>query len=150
MLPGGWVFLERLPLTVNGKVDRGALPEPVRAPASPAGTSASAAERGIAAAWQVVLGGAPPGLEDNFFEVGGDSFTLVRLHEELERRLGVKLELVDLFKYPTVTSLAAFLTERNAPVGESQERRDRRSEQRKAALQEEQQRAKQRKAARNG
>jgi acyl carrier protein len=150
MLPGGWVFLDRLPLTVNGKVDRDALPEPVRVQASPAGASASAAERDIAAAWQVVLGGEMPGLEDNFFEVGGDSFTLVRLHEELEQRLRIKLELVDLFKYPTVASLAACLTERNASSGESQERRDRRSEQRKAALQQEQQRAKQRKAARNG
>jgi acyl carrier protein len=114
MVPSAFVILTALPLTPNGKVDAQALPIPDSA--RPALTQAYAApqgeaERRIAAVWQEVLGLEKVGVHDNFFELGGHSLLLVKAHTSLRTMFDRPLSLVDLFTYPTVSSLAQYLSE---------------------------------------
>ncbi len=114
MVPAAFVLLERLPLTPNGKVDRRALAR--IAPERPDGEGvegfvepASDLERVIAGIWCEVLGLERVGAQQNFFDLGGHSLLLVRLHARLQEALGRELTLVDLFNYPNVRALAGFL-----------------------------------------
>jgi hypothetical protein len=112
MVPTTFVTLDALPLSPNGKLDRRALPPPdVARPAAGAPFVApqTAAERTIAAIWQEVLGLPQVGLHDNFFDLGGHSLLLTRVHAELRRQLATDLTLIDLFKHPTVSALGQAL-----------------------------------------
>ena len=118
MVPSAYVWLARLPLTAHGKVDWGALPAP--ADTRPAlGTRfvapGSGLERTIAAVWSEVLQVRDVGREDNFFDLGGRSLLLVRVHALLSARLAVPVSILDLFRHPTVRALAAFLETLSAP-----------------------------------
>jgi acyl-coenzyme A synthetase/AMP-(fatty) acid ligase/acyl carrier protein len=111
-VPAAFVTLGRLPLTDNGKLDRAALPPP--APERPELETEfveprTSLERTIAAIWTDVLGLERIGVHDRFFELGGDSLSLMRVHGRLQRRLGVELPLVALFEHPTVRGLAGHL-----------------------------------------
>ncbi|MCH9647872.1 MAG: amino acid adenylation domain-containing protein [Deltaproteobacteria bacterium] len=105
-IPSHFLFLEAFPLKANGKVDHDALPKPqgekVEARVSPS----SEIERRLAAIWADLLGRESIGVEENFFEIGGDSIlsiqALGRAAEE-----GIHLEVEDVFNHPTVSSLAA-------------------------------------------
>lgn len=116
MVPAAFVLLERLPLTVNGKLDRRALPAPdsqVFASGALFIAATSTSERLVATAWSRVLGSERIGIDDNFFDIGGNSLRLVEVHATLERDLGRRLPIVDLFQFPTVRTLA----QRIAPGG---------------------------------
>jgi len=107
MVPRAIVVLDALPLNANGKVDRRALPEPdglagARAYEAPQGEVA----RTLAAIWSEVLQVPQVGQHDNFFDLGGHSLLLIRAHRLLQDRLRIELPLVQLFKHPTVESLA--------------------------------------------
>ena len=112
MVPSAFVFIERLPLTVNGKLDVKALPPPDPPPsraatplaAVPAG---SALERSIAAIWCEVLQLQTVAVDQNFFDVGGNSMNLVEVHDKLQVLLGRELAITDLFAHTTVRALAA-------------------------------------------
>ncbi|HVH13999.1 MAG TPA: amino acid adenylation domain-containing protein, partial [Longimicrobium sp.] len=110
MVPGSIVVLDALPRTPNGKVDRRALPAPQRE-ARPAIEAAprTAMERRVASLWAEVLGADGVGMDENFFDAGGDSLRLFRLHALLRERLGAEIEMVDLFRLPTVRDMAAHL-----------------------------------------
>jgi amino acid adenylation domain-containing protein len=112
MVPTAFTLLDHLPLTPNRKVDRKALPEPDRGE-RPEDTAFAAPETGlereIAAAWREVLDREPVGADDNFFDLGGHSLLLVRLHVRLEQILRREIPLLDLFAHPTVRSQAAHL-----------------------------------------
>ncbi|MFL6236839.1 MAG: amino acid adenylation domain-containing protein, partial [Thermoanaerobaculia bacterium] len=118
MVPSAFVLLERLPITPNGKVDRRALPAPVeeageaRAQAAPE----SPVEEQIAAVWREVLGVERVGVTDNFFDVGGHSLLLVRLHSRLQEALGREISLMELFNHPNIRSQADHLGGGRAPV----------------------------------
>jgi len=120
MVPGALVALDELPLSPNGKVDRKALPEPRRsAPGAAAGLEAGPeappaapprgeVERELASVWRRVLKlpeDAPLGRRDNFFDLGGHSLMVVEVQAAIERRLGVSLEVLELFQHPTLESL---------------------------------------------
>ncbi len=109
MVPTRWVFLEALPLTANGKVDRRALAVRRISGPSTVAVAASEAERRIARIWGQVLGLkiVPP--EANFFDLGGNSLLLGETLSPLEESLGHSLTLVELLRYPTVRSLAHHL-----------------------------------------
>ncbi|MDT5271153.1 MAG: hypothetical protein QOH49_3339 [Acidobacteriota bacterium] len=111
-MPSAFVHLNELPLTPNGKVDRRRLPAPdASRPAleeefvAPRGEM----ERTICGVWQEALGVERVGVNDNFFEVGGHSLLTVRVHTRLRELLRSDLSIVDLFEYPTVRGLAAYL-----------------------------------------
>jgi natural product biosynthesis luciferase-like monooxygenase protein len=139
MVPGHFVPLDELPLTPNAKVDRKALPalESARAAARPK-AAADAAPKGetqdkIAACWRQVLGVEQVGAQDNFFDIGGHSLLVVRLQRMLKESLARPLALTDLYRFPTIQSLAGWLESDGADANLSQSMD--RAQQRRAAAQ---------------
>jgi amino acid adenylation domain-containing protein len=114
MIPSAFVLLDVLPLTPNGKVDRPALPMPNTARPELEGAYVaprSEVERTIATLWQEVLHLAKVGIHDNFFDIGGHSLLMVRVYSKLREALNKGLSMIDLFRYPTVSSLAKYLSQ---------------------------------------
>jgi len=114
LVPSELLFLDALPLTPHGKVDRRALPAPTGQPGQPGGGAdhvppRDEAERAVAAIWREALGIEKVGAHDNFFDLGGHSLVLARVHVLLKERLGREVSMVDLFRYPTVAALARHL-----------------------------------------
>ncbi len=112
MVPAAWVVLAELPLTPNGKVDRKALPAPEAARAGRAldfVPPRTAEERVIGAVWSEVLRLDRVGVQESFFELGGHSLLLAQVQRRLRERFARELSVIDLFRYPTVESLAQFL-----------------------------------------
>ncbi|MFJ8584812.1 amino acid adenylation domain-containing protein [Streptomyces sp. NPDC093595] len=108
MVPAFIVELDELPLTPNGKIDENALPDPVvevDATAKPA----TELERDIMAIWSEVLGHDRIGVNENFFEIGGNSLRVVRVQTRLEELLGRPVLGAKLFEHFTVKTLAAYL-----------------------------------------
>jgi amino acid adenylation domain-containing protein len=119
MVPSAFVFLDELPLTGNGKIDRKALlrlppPNLASAAASHAGEPSSQMERVVARAWQQALGIPAVGLTDNFFDLGAHSLTVAEAHAKLQESLGREIALLDLFQFTTVSALAAHLDAQSA------------------------------------
>jgi natural product biosynthesis luciferase-like monooxygenase protein len=114
MLPAYFVTLAALPQTPNGKIDRKSLPVPDAgtAPAAePAAYVAPASdlEATIAAIWKDVLKLPQVGTRDNFFDLGGHSLLAVQTHRRLKETLNRNLSITDIFRFPTIASLSAFL-----------------------------------------
>ncbi len=106
------LLLAQMPLTPNGKVNRQALPAPHDEGAAPHTDSPprTELERMIARVWQGVLDVDRVGVHDNFFDLGGHSLLLARVHQRLRELLPGDLPIVDLFRYPTVSALAQHLS----------------------------------------
>jgi acyl carrier protein len=102
-----------MPLTLNGKIDRAALAATeARLEARPAFVAAQTElERAIAAIWQEVLQIESVGVHDNFFDLGGHSLLIVRVHNKLQEQVSRELPIVELFKHPTIKSLVEWLTQ---------------------------------------
>jgi amino acid adenylation domain-containing protein len=109
MVPSAVVVLAALPRTAHGKVDRAALPSPGRPRGGGGAAPRAGLERVVAAAWAEVLGADAVGADDNFFDLGGHSLLLVRLHACLAEVAGPGLTVIDLFHYPTVRAQASYL-----------------------------------------
>ena len=113
MVPAFFVQVERIPLTPNGKVDKKALPEPGARPESEYVAPATDKEREIAEIWRQVLGLEKVGINDNFFEAGGNSLKIIKLSAELKNRLGIEIPTAKMFQYPTVASQARYIGRAN-------------------------------------
>ncbi len=125
MVPTHFVELDAFPLTPNGKVDRKALPaaDPAqRAVEVEYVAPTSDLEERIAAIWQDVLNVEQVGVDDNFFDVGGNSILTVRVHNRLRAAVDHPFVLTDLFRYPTIRVLAAHIGQGEA--GHSMEQRE--------------------------
>jgi acyl carrier protein len=105
MVPSALVLLPRLPLTRHGKVDRQALPAPESSSADHFAPR-SEMERTIAHVWSEALNVESVGIDQNFFDLGGHSLLMVKVHRRLKETLNCELSLMDMFKYPTINSLA--------------------------------------------
>ncbi|NIM18027.1 MAG: amino acid adenylation domain-containing protein [Candidatus Aminicenantes bacterium] len=117
MVPTYLIPVETIPLTPNGKVDRHALPAPEADPGAEYIAPETENEKMIAEIWKDVLGLEKVGVEDNFFEVGGTSLDIVRLNSRLKEALKREIPVVDLFRYTSVSSLAAYLSREENKTG---------------------------------
>ncbi|WJM07716.1 non-ribosomal peptide synthetase [Paenibacillus sp. PK1-4R] len=107
MIPAHFVQLPRMPLTPNDKIDRKALPAPEGNALTGGAYVAprNETERTLADVWQAVLNADRVGVTDHFFELGGDSIKSIQVSSRLHQA-GYKLEIRDLFKYPTISQLS--------------------------------------------
>ncbi|MBD8496926.1 non-ribosomal peptide synthetase [Paenibacillus arenosi] len=112
MVPTYFVRLERMPLNQNDKVDRSKLP-PIDLNTYDDGTDKSGPtnerEQQLTECWKQVLGRTSFGIKDNFFAIGGDSIKAIQMVSRM-RQHQYKLEVRDVFKYPTIAQLANILT----------------------------------------
>ena len=119
MVPGVYVVMEEFPLTPNGKVDRNRLPSPEGRPQehhAPALAPRNRTERRVAAIWSELLEHEAVGVRENFFDLGGHSLLLVRVHARLRDAFAADISVTDLFRFTTVESLAAHLNRHEAPA----------------------------------
>ncbi|MCP3958279.1 MAG: amino acid adenylation domain-containing protein [bacterium] len=107
MLPSAFTLLGELPLLVNGKVDRAALPEPRTTAEAAFVAPRNPTEEVLAEIWREVLGVERLGVHDNFFRLGGHSLLATRVTSRLRRALGVEVAPRAVFEHPTVARLAA-------------------------------------------
>jgi amino acid adenylation domain-containing protein len=111
MLPAAFMRLEQVPLTPNGKVDRSKLPRPgVERPNIAAAFVAprTTVEKQVASVWGQTLGLDTVGIDDSFFDLGGNSLLVVQVQSKLRSQLSRDVPLLELFRRPTVRSLAEF------------------------------------------
>ncbi len=127
MIPSAWVKLDALPLTVNGKVDRSALPAPdsQRPDVSSSYLAPrSTIEREIAEVWHEVLGIDSVGVADNFFDLGGHSLQAVLVHGKLRAKFEKNLLLFELFQFPTIEAMARYVSASEQGVERARTRKD--------------------------
>ncbi|WP_430192084.1 amino acid adenylation domain-containing protein [Paenibacillus thiaminolyticus] len=110
MIPSYFVQLEQFPFTVNGKVDRKALPAPEESLQNGAEQMmpATELEAKLAKIWQVVLGVPSLSVLDSFFDLGGHSLKALMLMSEMEKA-GFRVTLTDIYHYKSIRALAAYL-----------------------------------------
>jgi len=118
MVPSAWLVLRQLPLNRNGKVDRAALPEiGPQASARPYVAPRTALEGELVALWQSLLGAERVGVEDNYFELGGDSIIAIQIAARLNKA-GWRLLPKQIFEQQTIATIAARLQQVAAPVAD--------------------------------
>jgi len=119
MIPACIIGMEKFPLNPNGKIERKLLPE-----AKPSGsgekviTPRNKLEKKIADIWSNILEADNLGINDNFFDIGGNSLSIIRVHAELDKFAQGRLEVVDLFRYPTISLLAEYIKSKDESVSE--------------------------------
>jgi aspartate racemase len=143
MVPGSLKILEKLPLSPTGKLDRARLPAPDADALTeqPKALPRNALEASLLAIWQRVLGRDGLGIDDNFFDAGGTSLQMMKVHAEIlaarqQDAAGSgtrKISIIDLFTYPSISALAKWLSQPAAASAPSaamsaQERARRQSE----------------------
>lgn len=120
MLPSNFVFLDNLPLTPNGQIDRSKLPVPDFNKFSQLEETFVASrdelELQLTNIWEKVLDIQPIGIKDNFFDLGGNSLLAVRLFAQIEETFDKNLPLATLLQAPTIEQLASILRQQESSV----------------------------------
>jgi amino acid adenylation domain-containing protein len=111
MVPSAYVWLQELPLTANGKVDRRALPAPEFKSAESYVAPRTQVEEALAAIWSELLGIEKIGIYENFFELGGHSLLTTQLVSRVRKNFEVDIPLRTLFEMPTIAQLALVIEE---------------------------------------
>ncbi|NEQ13149.1 MAG: AMP-binding protein, partial [Moorea sp. SIO3E2] len=112
MIPSVFVVIDKIPMTPMGKLDRRQLPTLDHSRpelAVPLVKSQSDTEKRIAQIWQEVLQLEEVGINDNFFDLGGNSLLLIRVHKNLSKIFAIHLPVTTLFEHPTIATLAQHL-----------------------------------------
>jgi amino acid adenylation domain-containing protein len=118
MVPAAFVFLDAMPVTANGKIDRQALPVPEQSLVVSERTFVAPRnhlERQLAEIWKSVLPVRTIGIRDSFFDLGGHSLLAVRVTSKIEKTFGKRLPLSSFFQEPTVEHLGKLLREEIPP-----------------------------------
>ncbi|MGH7833024.1 MAG: amino acid adenylation domain-containing protein [Candidatus Binatia bacterium] len=113
MVPSLFVFMDKIPLSPNGKIDRRALPDPVLPdpPRKLGAAPRTPLEKTVAEIWRDVLGVKDLSIDDDFFELGGHSLQATQVVSRLRGKLAVRLSLRRLFEAPTLGGLARCIEE---------------------------------------
>ncbi len=112
MVPSGFVLMNKLPLSPNGKVDRKALPDPdLSAEQAAYQPPRNDTEKQLCEIWQEILGVERVGIADNFFELGGSSLSATRLIARINQRFNVQLEIKALFQCEDLSALGNVIVE---------------------------------------
>lgn len=108
MIPAYFMQLDYLPLTVNGKVDKNRLPDPVKKSLSDNVYLAprNETEEVLVKIWEEVLGREGVGINDDFFELGLSSLNIMQLNAGIKKKFGTEIGLMDMFEYPTISQIA--------------------------------------------
>ncbi|MCP5103680.1 MAG: hypothetical protein GY950_09895, partial [bacterium] len=111
MVPAYFVMMEKIPLNPSGKVDRKALPQPVRTAKSGYVPPGNEREKVLTGIWAGVLGleSSRIGINDNFFHLGGHSLKAVGLVGRIYKAFHVEMPITQLFKTPTVKGISAYI-----------------------------------------
>ena len=109
MIPSYVMQLETIPLTPNGKVNRKALPQPTATSVEAYAAPSNQVEEQLVEIWSQLLDVETIGVNDNFFDLGGNSARLIRLADILNKRFPVEVKIVDLFHFNTIGQLAEHL-----------------------------------------
>ena len=129
MIPSAYVALDVLPLTPNGKVDRRALPSPDQADVLESAREyvppRNRLEELLQGIWAGTLNRDRVGVKDNFFDLGGHSLLMAEVQSKVSKALSREVTVPDLFRYPTIRSLAAFLNAAEKPDLSSDQARQR-------------------------
>jgi len=133
MVPSAYVLMENIPLTANGKIDRAALPafsinstQPAREVRGPRTDT----EQAVAAIWAELLGVPNVGIDDDFFDLGGQSLVAIKVVTRLSDAFAIDLPLRNLFERPTVAGLSEIIdgllwvSTAGAPAVESRDREE--------------------------
>jgi amino acid adenylation domain-containing protein len=114
MIPARFISLAAFPLSPNGKVDRAALPAPMATAGvnTPDAAPSTQLEQTLAELWQRILRVERVGLDDNFFDLGGDSLMIVAVHSNLQKTFAAEIPVTDLFEFTTIRTLARHLGEK--------------------------------------
>ncbi|NJO81278.1 MAG: non-ribosomal peptide synthase/polyketide synthase [Blastochloris sp.] len=115
MVPSAYVSLTAFPLTPSGKIDRKALPAPIRDNSVSFVEAQTTVERQLAAIWQKVLGVKQVSIHDNFFRLGGDSIVSIQVVAQA-RQQGLMLSPRDIFTYPTIAELVQVTSNKGSDV----------------------------------
>ncbi|MCJ8279751.1 MAG: phosphopantetheine-binding protein, partial [Rivularia sp. ALOHA_DT_140] len=113
MIPSNYMMLEEFPLTPNRKIDRKALPIPdnIRPELDNFVIPKTKIEQEIAQIWQEVLQIDKIGIHDNFFDLGGHSLLMVKVHSKLREKFSHDVSLVEMFRYPTISALVTYFSD---------------------------------------
>jgi amino acid adenylation domain-containing protein len=109
MIPSKFIQLQAFPRTPNGKIDRNLLPTIVKNKNHKAGEPITKLEQSLLNIWKKILHLKMIGSQDNFFDLGGDSFALAVVQTQIESDLAIKVPITDLLQYPTIAQLALHL-----------------------------------------
>ncbi len=121
MVPRAFVEVAEWPLNANGKVDRGALPEPEVETESPARIALrTPVEEIVAGAFVALLGVEGIGADGDFFALGGHSLLATQLASRLRRAFGVEIPLAEIFAAPTVTGIAEGIEKKLSEGGDAE------------------------------
>ncbi|WP_054532740.1 non-ribosomal peptide synthetase [Herpetosiphon geysericola] len=137
-VPAAFVVVEAMPLTPNGKIDYRSLAQQAPSHNQASGQTLEPQnnlEQTITSLWQEILQQAPISTQANFFDLGGNSLAMVQVHSRLQELLGRELVLLDLFKYPTIQTLAAYLSSEQSTQASTFVDHANRAQQQRQALQ---------------
>lgn len=124
MIPSHFLLLEQMPINANGKLDRKALPLPeVKTLNSLILPPENETQNIIHNLWKEILSDGQFGIDDNFFDVGGNSLTIMELGLKLEKAFGRQIRVLDLFRHPTIKGIATLFEQKPSPVITNQKSR---------------------------
>jgi acyl carrier protein len=139
MVPADFIVLDEWPRTASGKIDLQALSSPPEAPSQSKAVykpPQNELEQIIAGLWQEVLFVDVIDRDDNFFDLGGHSLLLMKVNLKLKQHCRKEISLIEMFKYPTISTLAEFLSgEQNGDSPESLQKLQKRAANRRETSQ---------------